>query len=47
METDTSSDKVFSRSELEDIIAEKLGRDKVPKRFRVHVDTSDFFRVDC
>ncbi len=46
METDTSSDKVFSRSELEDIIAEKLGRDRVPKRFRVHVDTSDFFRVD-
>jgi len=46
METDTSSEKVFSRSELEDIIAEKLGRDRVPKRFRVHVDTSDFFRVD-
>ena len=46
MESDTRSDKTFSRSELEDIIAGILGRDRVPKRFRIHLDTSDFFRVD-
>lgn len=46
MESDTVINNGFSRSELEDIIAEKLGRDQVPKRFIIHRDTSDFFRVD-
>ena len=46
MESDTAINNDFSRSELEDIIAEKLGRDQVPKRFKIHRDTSDFFRVD-
>jgi len=46
MESDVRNDKTFSRSELEDIIAGILGRDRVPKRFKIHVDTSDFFRVD-
>ena len=38
--------KDFSRAEIEDIIAGKLGKENVPKRFRIHRDTSDFFRVD-
>jgi hypothetical protein len=46
MESDTRSNTNFSRSELEDIMAEKLGRERVPKRFKIHRDTSDFFRVD-
>jgi len=46
MEYATEIPSDFSRSELEDIIAERLGRDRVPRRFRIHRDTSDFFRVD-
>jgi len=46
MESDIGKDKAFSRSELEDIIASRLGKDRVPRRFRIHEDTSDFFRVD-
>ena len=46
MESDARNDKTYSRSELEEIIAGILGRDRVPKRFRIHVDTSDYFRVD-
>lgn len=46
MESDTGNNKDFSRPELEEIIAAKLGRDRVPRRFKIHRDTSDFFRVD-
>lgn len=46
MEADTTISQDFSRSELEDIISGRLGRENVPKRFRIHRDTTDFFRVD-
>lgn len=46
MESDTRIKNDFSRSDLVEIIAAKLGRDRVPKRFKIHRDTSDFFRVD-
>ena len=46
MEPNTTIIQDFSRSELEDIIADRLGRENVPKRFRIHRDTTDFFRVD-
>jgi hypothetical protein len=46
MESDTRINNDFSRSELVEIIAAKFGRDRVPKRFKIHRDTSDFFRVD-
>ena len=46
MESDTRINNDFSRSELVEIIAAKLGRNRVPKRFKIHRDTSDFFRVD-
>ena len=29
-----------------DLIAAHAGPDRVPKRFKVHTDTSDFFRVE-
>ena len=46
MNSDTTILEDFSRAELEKIIADKLGRNRVPRRFKIHRDTSDFFRVD-
>ena len=46
MESDKRIYKDFSRSELVEIITAKFGRDRVPKRFKIHRDTSDFFKVD-
>ena len=46
MESGAEINRDFSRAGIEAIIAGKLGREKVPKRFRIHRDTSDFFRVD-
>jgi hypothetical protein len=36
----------FSRDELRDLVARWIGREKVPKQFKIIADTSDFFRVD-
>lgn len=36
----------YSRGDIEEILAARLGPDRVPRRFRIITDTSDFFRVD-
>ncbi len=36
----------FSKDELRDMIAHWVGSDRVPKRFKIITDTSDFFKVD-
>jgi len=36
----------LSKDDVRDLIATKAGADKVPKKFKVIVDTSDFFRID-
>ncbi|MBU0484394.1 MAG: hypothetical protein KKB30_07770 [Proteobacteria bacterium] len=36
----------MSRQAAEALIAEKMGPDRVPRKFKIITDTSDFFRVD-
>lgn len=36
----------FSEAEIKDIIAERIGREKVPKKVKIITDTSDYFKVD-
>lgn len=38
--------KTFSKNTLNDLIAKRVGPEKVPKKFKVITDTSDFFRVE-
>jgi len=42
----TAIEVSYSKGELQDMIASYLGAGNVPQRFKVIVDTSDFFRVD-
>ena len=48
METQAVNDteSTYSFSQLQEMIAAYLGSDKVPRRFKIITDTSDFFRVD-
>ncbi|MGV1100604.1 hypothetical protein ACUUL3_14505 [Thiovibrio sp. JS02] len=36
----------FSKSEVQDLIASHAGPERVPERFKIITDTSDFFRVE-
>ena len=40
------SRQVFSKDDVRDLIAARAGADKVPKKFKVITDTSDFFRIE-
>lgn len=48
MDTDNieANQPSYSRGDIEEILAARLGPDRVPRRFRIITDTSDFFRVD-
>lgn len=38
--------QAFSKDDIRDLIAARDGADRVPKKFKVISDTSDFFRID-
>jgi hypothetical protein len=40
------SEKAYSFSQIQEMIASYLGAENVPQRFKIITDTSDFFRVD-
>ena len=48
MDTDNldANQPSFSRGDIEEILTARMGPDRVPRRFKIITDTTDFFRVD-
>ena len=47
LSNDAPTDQLpFTKEELQDLIANHLGPDRVPRQLRIIIDTTDFFRVD-
>lgn len=41
-----ANDSIFSRNDIIDLIAAYGGAERVPGKFKIITDTSDFFRVE-